>query len=474
MPAAGGERSALQVLADEPLAALPVGARVALVGLAHCLDGLGGAVGGPLASGELLAGIDAGVAELTRAILHHESFRRLESAWRGLRYLVDQTEPDAAVRIRVLSVGKPELARSLATANSMPWLAAACAQPFAEAGGEPVSCWLVDAEFDHSPADVEVLGRLATIGSAAQTLVIAGASPMLMQMDSWSELSTPRDLLKIFSTPEYQPWRTLRDAESSRYLALALPRFLVRLPWGSASPDPQWQDFAESMGDGVGDGGQSGLVWANAAYALAVVALHAHRRHGWCSYLSGPEAGGLVTGLCLHYLLGSDPMGPTEIGISERRADELARAGLIALVQRKRSPEAAVFSDVSVHRPAEYDDSEASAAERRAARLSCVLSCARVAHTLRCLARDVTERGADTGEVRQALRNWLGVRVGDNLALASAEEKARRPFTQAVITFGEPAADGCYTAVLRLQPDLASGSLPAPVTLSFDVAGTPL
>ena len=84
----------------------------------------------------------------------------------------------------------------------------------------PYGCLIGDYEFDHSPQDVEVLAGMAQISAASHTPFFAAAAPTLMNMETWQELGNPRDLTKIFQTPEYAPWRSLRASEDARYLGL--------------------------------------------------------------------------------------------------------------------------------------------------------------------------------------------------------------------------------------------------------------
>src|SRR5262249_57350336 len=108
---------------------------------------------------------------------------------------------------------------------------------YGQFGGEPFGCLVGDYYFDQTAPDMELLGEMAAIAATAHAPFIAGASPTIMQMSSWQELANPRDLTKIFTTPEYAPWRSLRESEDSRHLGLAVRRFLARLPCGT-SCDP--------------------------------------------------------------------------------------------------------------------------------------------------------------------------------------------------------------------------------------------
>jgi type VI secretion system protein ImpC len=165
-------------------------------------------------------------------------FQKLESAWRGLHYLVNNTETDEMLKIRVMNISKAELGKMLKSYKGTKWdqsplFKKVYEEEFGQFGGSPYGCLIGDYYFDQSPPDVEMLGEMAKVSAAALSPFISAVSPTVMQMDSWQELANPRDLTKIFGTPEYAAWRSLRESEDARYLGLAMPRFLSRLPYGA-------------------------------------------------------------------------------------------------------------------------------------------------------------------------------------------------------------------------------------------------
>src|SRR6478735_6709921 len=219
----------------------------------------------------IIATIDKKLTEQINAILHHNEFQQLEGAWRGLSYLVNNTETDEQLKIRVLNISKKDLGKTLKKFKGTAWdqspiFKKLYEEEYGQFGGEPFGCLVGDYHFDHSPPDVEILGEMSKIAAAAHAPFIAGGSPTLMQMDSWQELSNPRDLTKIFQTAEYAPWRSLRESDDARYLGLAMPRFLSRLPYGSKTDPVSDFDFEED----VEGADHSKYTWANAAYAMAV------------------------------------------------------------------------------------------------------------------------------------------------------------------------------------------------------------
>jgi type VI secretion system protein ImpC len=186
----------------------------------------------------LVGELDRKLTEQVNLIMHHEDFRKLEGTWRGLYHLVSNTETDEMLKIRVLNISKQELGKTLKKYKGVAWdqspiFKRVYEDEYGSPGGQPYGCLIGDYYFDHSPPDVELLAGMAQISAAAHAPFISGAAPTVMNMDTWRELSDPRDLTKIFQTPEYAPWRSLRDSEDSRYIGLAMPRFLSRIPYGS-------------------------------------------------------------------------------------------------------------------------------------------------------------------------------------------------------------------------------------------------
>ncbi len=204
---------------------------------------------------DMIAAIDKKLSDQVNQILHHEDFQKLEGAWRGLHYMVNNTETDEQLKIRVMNISKADLGKTLKRYKGTNWdqsplFKKIYEEEYGQFGGEPFGCLVGDYHFDQSAPDVELLAEMAKVAAAAMAPFITGASPNLMQMDSWQELANPRDLTKIFSTPEYAAWRSLRESDDSKYLGLAMPRFLSRLPYG-AKTNPV-EEFKFRRGNRVG------------------------------------------------------------------------------------------------------------------------------------------------------------------------------------------------------------------------------
>ncbi|MEZ6102892.1 MAG: type VI secretion system contractile sheath large subunit [Pirellulaceae bacterium] len=406
----------------------------------------------------IIAAIDKRLSDQVNLILHHEEFQKLESAWRGLHYLVNNTETDEMLKIRVLNVSKKDLGKTLKKFKGTAWDQSPIFKKFYEEeygqfGGEPYGCIVGDYHFDHSPPDVALLTEMAHISAASHAPFITGLAPTTMQMDSWQELSNPRDLTKIFQTPEYAAWRSLRQSEDARYVGLCMPRFLSRLPYG-AKTDPVEEFAFEEDTEGAD---HNRYTWANAAYAMAANINRSFKLYGWCSQIRGIESGGAVQGLPTH-TFPTDDGGvamkcPTEIAISDRREAELAANGFMPLVHKKNSDFAAFIGAQSLHQPAVYDDPDATANANLGARLPYLFATCRFAHYLKCIVRDKVGSFKERSDMETWLNNWIGQYVLQNPATASDEEKARQPLAGAEVTVEEIEGNpGYYSSKFFLRP----------------------
>jgi type VI secretion system protein ImpC len=406
----------------------------------------------------IIGAIDKKLSEQINLILHHEDFQKLESAWRGLHHLVSNTETDEKLRIRVMDMSKEELRRTLRRYKGIGWdqspfFKRIYEEEYGQLGGEPYGCLVADYYFDHTPPDVELLGSLAKISAAAHAPFIAGASPSVLQMDSWQELANPRDLSKIFQNLEYAPWNALRNSEDARYVGLAMPRFLSRLPYGIKTNPVDAFDFEEDT-DGAD---HRKYVWSNAAYAMAININRSFKQYGWCTLIRGVESGGVVENLPCHTFPtddgGIDMKCPTEIAISDRREAELSKNGFISLVHRKNTNYAAFIGAQSLQKPVEYYDADATANANLSARLPYLFACSRFAHYLKCIVRDKIGAFKEREDMQRWLNEWIMNYVDADPANSSQDTKARRPLAAAEVVVEEQEGNpGFYSAKFFLRP----------------------
>jgi len=406
----------------------------------------------------MVAEIDRKMSEQINKILHHPDFQQLEGAWRGLHYLVTNSETDDQLKIRVMNISKKDLHKTLKRFKGAAWdqspiFKKLYEEEYGTLGGEPFGCLVGDYYFDHSPMDVELLGEMSKVAAAAHAPFIAASSPTLFGMETWQELANPRDLTKIFSVPEYAGWRSLRESDDARYIGLAMPRFLARRPYGAKTNPVEEFNFEEEA-----NGPDSkNYTWANAAYAMATNINRSYKLYGWCSRIRGIESGGAVEGLPTHTFPtddgGVDLKCPTEIAISDRREAELAKNGFMPLVYKKNSDFAAFIGAQSLQKPAEYDDPDASANAQLAARLPYLFATCRFAHYLKCIVRDKIGSFREAPQMQAWLQDWILNYVDGDPVHSSEETKARRPLAGAeVIVEPVEGNPGYYTSKFFLRP----------------------
>lgn len=406
----------------------------------------------------IIAEIDLKLTQQVNQILHHQDFQQLEGAWRGLHYLVNNAETDEMLKIRFMPISKKELGKTIKRFKGTAWdqsplFKKIYEEEYGQLGGEPYGALIGDYAFDHSPPDVEILQGMAQIAAAAHSPFLTSANPNLLQMDSFQELTNPRDLTKIFTTPEYAAWRSLRESEDSRYIGLAMPRFLARLPYGAKSEPVEDFDFEEDT-EGANS---SKYTWANAAYAMGLNVMQSFKAFGWCSRIRGVASGGAVEGLPIHTFPsddgGVDMKCPTEIAISDRREAELAKCGFMPLIHRKNSDFAAFIGAQSLHQPAQYDDPDATANAELSARLPYLFASCRFAHYLKCIVRDKIGSFKERDDMQRWLNKWIMQYVDGDPANSSEETKARKPLADAQVVVQEVEGNpGYYTSQFYLRP----------------------
>jgi type VI secretion system protein ImpC len=407
---------------------------------------------------EMIARLDAKLSAQMNEILHNEVFQQIESAWRGLNYLVYNSETDSTLKLRVMNVSKMELYRDLrlypdAKWDQSPLFKALYEYEFGQLGGEPYGCLVGDYHFDHSAVDVSLLRNLGKIAAAAHAPLIAGAAPSLMGMDAWTELTNPRDLGKIFDTPDYAAWKSLRDSENSRYVGLCMPRVLARQPYGSKSLPVDEFAFEEETDGHKGEK----YAWMNAAYSMAANINRAFKEYGWTVRIRGVQSGGEVINLPTHTFPTDDGSVdlkcPTEIAISDRRENELSKSGLLPLIHRKNTDKAAFIGAQSLYRPKKYDKEEATASDNLSSRLPYMFAVSRFAHYLKCMVRDQIGENKERPDLEKWLQSWINKYVDVDPRNSSIQTKARKPLAAAKVeVFADEENPGFYGAKFYLRP----------------------
>jgi len=402
-----------------------------------------------------IAQIDKLISDQLNEIMHAEEFQKLEGSWRGLHYLVNKSETGERLKIRVMNVNKKDLLKDMEKASEFDQSAMfkqIYEEEFGMFGGASYGALIGDYEFGSHPQDMALLEKMSQVAAAAHAPFISAAGSSLFNLDSFTELGNPRDLSKIFQSAEYAKWRSFRESEDSRYVALCVPHILMRQPYGEATVPVESFAFEEEV-DGTD---HSKYLWGNAAYALGARLTDAFAKYSWCAAIRGVEGGGLVEGLPVHTFKTDEGdvalKCPTEIAITDRREKELADLGFVPLVHCKGTDYAAFFSTQTANKPKVYDKDEATANARLSSQLQYLMATSRFAHYLKSMMRDKVGSFMTRKNAEDYLNNWIAnyVVLDDN---ATQETKAKFPLREARVDVAEiPGKPGAYRAVAFLKP----------------------
>jgi len=402
-----------------------------------------------------IAQLDALISAQLNEVMHAPEFQKLEATWRGLHYLVHQSETSPNLKIRVMNVSKKDLLKDLEKAPEFDRSATFMniyEAEYGTFGGSPFGLLLGDYEIANHPQDLSLLEKMSQVAAAAHAPFISAADPKMLDLESFTQMDAKRDISKIFDSVEYAKWKSFRESEDSRYVGLCLPHILMRLPYGEDTIPVESFRFEEDV-DGKD---HKKYLWGNAAYAFAARTTDAFAQYGWCTAIRGVEGGGLVEGLPTHTFRTDEGdvalKCPTEIAITDRREKELSDAGFIPLVHCKGRDYAAFFGAQSANKPKKYDQPSANANARLSSQLQYMLAVSRFAHYMKAMMRDKVGSFMSRQNCEDFLNRWITqyVLLDDN---AGQYDKARLPLRQASIKVEEiPGKPGAYRAIAYLRP----------------------
>ncbi|WDE03288.1 type VI secretion system contractile sheath large subunit [Thalassomonas viridans] len=420
--------------------------------------------------------IDETISKQLSAIMHHDEFQKLEGSWRGLNHTVQNSETNATLKIRMMSLSKKELHKDLSKAvefDQSQIFKKIYEAEFGTPGGEPYGALIGDYEFTNHPEDIETLSLMSNVAAAGFCPFISASGASLFGFDDWTELSKPRDLEKVFESLEYTKWRSFRDSDDSRFVTLTMPRVLARLPYGQATKVVEEFSFEEFDLDETGTRSvttaHDDYCWMNAAYVMATNMTRAFSEYGFCTAIRGAEGGGKVEGLPAHIFTSDDGdpdlMCPTEIGITDRREAELSKLGFLPLCHYKHTDYAVFFGSQSCQKPKVYDSHDATANAAISARLPYLMATSRFAHYLKVMARDKIGSFMEAEDVESWLNRWILSFV--NASEGGGQEiRAKYPLADAKVQVKEiPGQPGSYNAVAWLRPWLQMEELTASLRL---------
>src|SRR5437867_4757078 len=402
-----------------------------------------------------IAQVDHLISLQLNEVLHHPALQKLEATWRGLKYLLDQSETSSQLKVRVLNVSKKEILRDLQRApefDQSTLFKKVYEEEFGVFGGEPFGALIGDYEFSRHPEDIELLEKISQVAAGAHAPFLTAASAELMNLENFTQLGEPRDIGKIFDSTEFAKWKSFRASEDSKYVGLALPHILMRLPYGRDTKPVDEFGYEENV-----DGSDhSKYLWGNAAYALGARLTTAFAKYGWCAAIRGVEGGGLVQGLPTHTF--STDEGevalkcPTEIAVTDRREKELSDLGFMSVVHCKGTDYAAFFSGQTSQKAKKYDSDAANANARLSAQLPYIMAVSRFGHYIKAMMRDKIGSFMSRTDTERFLNQWISNYVTPD-DTASAATKAQFPLREARIDVSEVAGKpGVYRAAAFLRP----------------------
>jgi type VI secretion system protein ImpC len=416
--------------------------------------------------------IDKKLSAQLNEVMHHPEFQKLEGTWRGMHYLVHQSETGTSLKIRVFNAKKTELAKDLERAvefDQSQLFKKIYEDEYGVLGGTPYGMLVGDYEFGRGAEDVDFLKRMSNVAAASHAPFVTNSSPKMFNWDRMTEMPNVRDLAKIFESVEYAPWKSFRESEDSRYVALAMPKVLGRLPYGAEFkkvPEFNFEEFVDGRD-------HDKYLWMGAAWAYAARVTDASAKDGWFARTRGVEGGGKVEGLPVHTFPTDDGdvamKCPTEIAITDRREFELSNLGFLPLVHAKGKDFAVFMGTQSCQKPKTYFDPAANANAELSTKLNYLLCVSRFAHYLKVMARDKIGSFMEVGDCAAWLNRWINNYCVDPNG-TSDEVKAKKPLADAKIEVREvKGKPGYYEAVAYLRPHFQLEALTTSMRLVAEV-----
>jgi type VI secretion system protein ImpC len=406
---------------------------------------------------KMLSEIDQKLSAQVDEILHHPDVQKMESSWRSMKFLIDRTDFRENIKIELLNVSQEDLLNDFEDAPEITksgLYRTAYTAEFGQFGGQPYGMMVGNYAFGPGPQDIKLMQYLASVAAMSHAPFIAAAGPKMFGVESYAELPGLKDLKSIFEMPQYTKWQGFRESEDSRNIGLALPRFMLRVPYGKESVPVKSFDYTENV-----SAGDKAFLWGNAAFAFASRVTDSFAKYRWCANIIGPQGGGAVENLPVYNY---ESMGqvqtkiPVEVMISDRKEFELAEEGFMALTMRKGSDNAAFFSANSVQKPKNFGSSkegkEAELNYRLSTQLPYMFVIARLAHYLKVLQRENIGTWKEKADLERELNNWIRQYVADQDNPAPGV-RSRRPLRQAQVEVSDVEGNpGWYKVGLKVKP----------------------
>ncbi len=405
----------------------------------------------------MIAEIDQKLSRQIDEILHEPQFQALESAWRGLKFVIDRVNFRENVKVEMVNISKEDLLMDFEDSPEIPksgLYRLVYSAEFGQFGGKPYGLLVGNYDFGPGPQDIALLQNCAAVAAMAHAPFISSAGPQFFGLDSYTDLANMKDLKATFEGPQYTKWQAFRESEDARYVGLAMPRFLLRLPYGQNTRPVKAFNYDESV-----IGKHQKYLWGNSAFAFATRVADSFAQYRWCPNIIGPQAGGTVEDLPLHQY---EAMGeiqtkiPTEVLLTERREYELSEEGFIGLTFRKDSDNACFFSANSAQKAKSFGQSaegrDAELNYRLGTQLPYLFITCRLAHYIKVLQREQIGSWKERADLERELNKWIGQYVADQDVVSPAV-RGRRPLRNAQISVEDiPGNAGWYKVDMKVRP----------------------
>lgn len=426
--------------------------------------------------------IDAGLSAQMDEIYSSDIFREFEARWRGLYFFVKSLPPDEKIEVKVLDVVREELEDDLEAGRSTGrdvsgshLFELLVSRAVGQFGGEPFGLLIVVEDFGRSSRDLDFLHALGEAGQAAHTPVLSAAAPDLLGIKDFSELGARRFAVdEMFSTGPFEArWKSLRgwrepgagdgeerSSEPDRFLSLAFPRLLGRLPHktggGAAALFPYTERSLRRTG---ADGRDQSVVWINPAFGLAQVIATSFFKYRWCTAITGlQQSAGVIRslpGFGFETAEASHPVRyPVETQLSEMQGRDFARYGLTPILPMHGRGGVVVHDAVTLAAPHVGRRGVVPISEVLRTWLAMVLAVSRVAHFLKVVMRESIGKNRTARDVEADLTRWLSrymVRQDD----VTPEIRAQRPLRDARVKVRDvPGKPGVFAVSMTLAPHM--------------------
>lgn len=421
---------------------------------------------------QVLSAIDACIAAAVNEILHHPKFQALESAWRGLRHVVNtQSDYDErlAVKIKVLHITWLELARDVTRAiefDQSNIYQRLYSDEFDTPGGEPFGVVLANYKISHKAHqgavadDVAVLRETSAVAAAALCPFIFGADAKLFGLNRFSEMAPTLDLDTLFQQAEYTAWRALRAQENSRFLGVTLPETLMRLPYavdGTRNDPVVFEEQTETM---------DAYLWGNACFAFGGILVRAFANTGWFADIRGGEHAFGEGGVVRFLQYATHSLGPsvdnfsvdftrsaTQVRLDDLMERKLAQHGLVPLCSYAGFGVSVFYSNSSLHMADTKVTSEIHAINSRmSAMLQYILCAARFGHYIKVIGREKVGSVVSAEECQRIFQNWLNQYTTASEA-GSESLKAKYPLGESNVRISQvPGRIGIFNCIIHLKP----------------------